>query len=106
MLEAVGIIEGPIHSGLELEIAQSATRVLLACTAMEEKEVTIAHSEERVHSLSFLPPSLSPFLQYYVMAALKLQFLLRSPSYPRQEVFFILAHLNRIITEALENGEH
>lgn len=54
--------------------------------------------------INWQPVSFSP-KQYYVSASLKLQLLLQMSSVPKQDVFFALAHLARILNEAVENGE-
>ena len=56
-----------------------------------------------ITSVSFL--SLSPSIQYYVVASLKLEHLVKCPSLPYADIHFILSNLARTLSEALDNGE-
>ena len=113
MLSSAWLFESSLtQPSVGLDIAQSVLRVLLASIASDEKQVRTTGTF--LFSLSFSPTSLSfPLLpspslsfppQYYVTATLKLQQLVHTPSLPKPELYFLLGHLSRIISEALDNG--
>ena len=128
MLSSAWLFESSlVQPSVGLDIAQSVLRVLLASIASDEKQVRTtgtflfpSHSPSPTPATNLVPPypppspSLSPYppsplsfpllLQYYVTATLKLQQLVHTPSLPKPELYFLLGHLSRIISEALDNG--
>ncbi len=123
---------GMAGAGLELEIVQSAIRVLLSCVASDNKDVshitsphphttltlgplhfestrvgsvTTPHTPHTSHTTHTLTPH-TPHTpsQYFVAASLKLEHLMRVPT-PTHDALFILSNLVRIMTEAIESGD-
>ena len=122
MLSSAWLFESSLtQPSVGLDIAQSVLRVLLASIASDEKQVRTtgtflfpSHSPSPTPATNLVPPYPPPLpslplsfpllLQYYVTATLKLQQLIHTPSLPKPELYFLLGHLSRIISEALDNG--
>lgn len=100
MLMASGIFEKEVaFTLLEIEISQSANRILLGCLASGNNEVK-PHPHPRPHPLTTPTP-----LQYYVTASLRLEHMLKCPFLTMKDIFFIFSNLARIAQLALEDGD-